>query len=308
MLQWMPTAPDRLIVYNARQARRFVGVVMDVWTGAERVLSRPVYGVSPRGDVAVSLNFSRIARTRPGYGYAGIPDPGREEPTPQEDGLWRIDLDTGRSRLVLSIAQVAAVRPQPSMDGAEHWFNHAQFSPDGSRFAFLHRWRHPGKPGWQTRLFTARPDGSDLCLLAEDGMVSHYDWRDPSHILAWARWHGSDRYYLFTDHSCERSALGEDVLTCDGHCSYSPDRRWVLTDTYPDADDRRTLLLYRPADGLRVDIGRFYSPPELSGPVRCDLHPRWSRDGRQVCIDSAHEGTRQMYVLDVADFDTRPPL
>ncbi|MBC7289368.1 MAG: hypothetical protein H5T86_15270, partial [Armatimonadetes bacterium] len=48
-------------------------------------------------------------------------------------------------------------------------------------------------------------------------------------------------------------------------------------------------------------IGRFFSPPELSGEIRCDLHPRWNRAGDKVCIDSAHTGVRQMYVLDVAD-------
>jgi Tol biopolymer transport system component len=33
--------------------------------------------------------------------------------------------------------------------------------------------------------------------------------------------------------------------------------------------------------------------------LRCDLHPRWSRDSKKVSIDSAHEGSRQIYVLDV---------
>jgi hypothetical protein len=50
-----------------------------------------------------------------------------------------------------------------------------------------------------------------------------------------------------------------------------------------------------------VDIGRFFAPRELYEEIRCDLHPRWSRDGTQVCIDSAHEGSRQMHVLDVAE-------
>ncbi len=267
MLQWMPTAPDRLIVYNARQTARFLGVVLDVRTGAERVLSRPVYALSPRGDAAMSLNFSRIARTRPGYGYDGIPDPGRDVPAPEDDGVWRLDVTTGESRLVLSIAQVAAVRPQPDMDGAEHWINHAQFNTDGSRFAFLHRWRRPAEPGWRTRLFTAGPDGSDLCLLAEEGMVSHYDWRDPSHLLAWARCGGADRYWLFTDRSEERTVVGEGVLTCDGHCSYSPDRRWILTDTYPDAEHRRTLLLYRPG-GRRARRDRPLLQPARTGRPR----------------------------------------
>ena len=62
----------------------------------------------------------------------------------------------------------------------------------------------------------------------------------------------------------------------------------------------RALLLYRPEDGLRVELGPFRSPPELSGEIRCDLHPRWNRDGTKVCFDSAHEGARQLYVMDVS--------
>jgi hypothetical protein len=86
----------------------------------------------------------------------------------------------------------------------------------------------------------------------------------------------------------------------DGHCSYSPDeaRRWIANDTYPDAEQRRTLYVFDTQTGRRTDLGRFYSPPELTQDFRVDLHPRWSRDGRQLCFDSAHEGSRQLYVAD----------
>jgi hypothetical protein len=63
----------------------------------------------------------------------------------------------------------------------------------------------------------------------------------------------------------------------------------------------RTLILFHLASGRRIDIGRFYAPPELQGPVRCDLHPRWSRDGKMICFDSAHEGTRQVYVINATE-------
>jgi hypothetical protein len=77
----------------------------------------------------------------------------------------------------------------------------------------------------------------------------------------------------------------------------------VLTDTYPDKDGFRTLLLFDPATETRTDIGRFHGPFPPDGEIRCDLHPRWNRDGTQVCIDSIHEdGKRQVYRFDVSAF------
>jgi hypothetical protein len=300
MLQWLPAAPDRLIIYNMRLSDRFVSVIRDVGSGEARTLPRPVYAISRDGRSALTLNFSRVHHCRPGYGYEGVPDPWAEDPAPEEDGIWWMDLRTGESRLILSLARVAALEPQPSMEGTRHWFNHLEFNGDDSRFVFLHRWRGEGM--WRTRMFTARPDGSELHCLAHDDYVSHFAWRDRSHILAWAHQRETGVfYYLFTDQSQEKEIVGGGILTVDGHCSYSPDRRWILTDSYPDPDSKRSLILFRPADGRRVTLGRFYSPPELSEEIRCDLHPRWNRDGTQTCIDSAHEGERQVYVMDVGD-------
>ena len=304
MLQWLETAPERLIIYNDRQDDGYVSVVRDVHTGETRTLPRPVYAVSRDGKSAVTLSFSRVHRTRPGYGYVGLPDEWEEEPAPEQDGIYRMDLETGESRLIVSLAQIAAFKHDESMDEGRHWVNHLLFSPDSSRFIFLHRWQ-VGK-GRRTRMFTANPDGSDIACVADHEMVSHFDWRDPRHILAWARQHGrGDYYYLFTDRSRELEIVGEGVLDRDGHCSYSPDRRWILTDSYPDRESYRTLILYRPGENRRIDIGRFYSAKEITGEFRCDLHPRWNRDGTQVCIDSIHEGSRQLYVLDVSEIVRR---
>jgi len=267
----------------------------------------PVYAVSNSGRSAVTLDFSRVHRTRPGYGYVGVRDPWEGEAHPEEDGIYWMDLDSGEHRLVVSLAQIAAFKPDATMAGGEHWFNHLQFCTDDSRFLFLHRWK-VGQ-GRRTRLFTANPDGSDICCVSDHEMTSHFDWRDSQHILAWARRRDiGDRYFLFRDRSSDLEVIGEGVLTADGHCSYSPDRRWFLTDTYPDREDqKRTLLLYHPGEGRRVDIGRFYSPPEITDEIRCDLHPRWNRDGTQVCIDSVHGGHRQMYIVDVGEVTQTAP-
>jgi len=301
MLQWLPRSSDRLIIYNTRERNRFASVILNIKTGESRELPLPIYVISHDGRWMLSLNFARVARTRPGYGYLGVSDLWMKEEAPKEDGIYLMNLETGENQLVVSLAKMASFHPRADMKKTVHWFNHLLFSPDGRRFIFLHRWtRANNKRSWFTRLYTSDMNGEDICLLADDGMVSHFDWRDPIHILAWARKKGvGNHYFLFTDKSEEFKIIGEGVLDCDGHCSHSPDRRWILTDTYPDKHHNRRLLLYQPETGKMVELSRFYSPPELRGEIRCDLHPRWSRDGCCVCIDSTHEGTRQMYVIEV---------
>lgn len=300
MLRWHPSDPEKLIMYNDRRDDHFVGIVRDVKGSEVRIYDRPFYAVTPDGRAALSLNFARLQKNRPGYGYAGVPDPSSEINHPEDDGIYIVNLETGKSRLIISLHQLAFSQPTEDMRGTCHWVNHIQVSRDGFRFAFLHRWR-VGKEGWGTRLYTSNLDGSDLNCLLDGGMVSHYDWMDGHRLLAWTRLPATgDRFVLCDVRDGSKHVLGEDVLTEDGHCSFSPDCKWLLNDTYPDRHNMRTLMLYRIRDGKRFDLARFFSPKDkFWGEIRCDLHPRWSRDGKQVCVDSVHTGQRQMYTVDL---------
>ncbi len=299
MLQWYPEDCDRLLVFNDRSKDSFIARIFDAISLKEiHRLSMPIYALDPKGRYALSLNFSRLHRTRPGYGYAGIEDKWRDKLYPSDDGIYRIDLKTGECELIISIGQLYLTETEESMKNVEHWFNHIQIAPGGERLAFLHRWRKSGGEFW-TRLITANPDGSNVRILARE-IVSHYDWKDATHILAWAKVpEDKTGFFLFEDNTGSYRQIGEGKLTQDGHCSYSPSRDFILTDTYPDSRNLRILILYKEAINEKIDIARFYAPSELTGPVRCDLHPRWSRDGRYICIDSAHEGDRQMYLIDL---------
>jgi hypothetical protein len=300
-LKWLN---DQEIIYNDCDGERYISVIHNVETGAQRALSQPQYSITPDGQHSITLNFSRAYDIRAGYGYAAIADPWRDDNAPQDSGIWRQNLHNGEGELIISIRQIAEWGVDAPDLAAKHWLDHLFFNQDGSRFIFLHRWGQPRQGGgawWKTRLFTAGRDGSSLYCLSDHEAVSHFDWRDPHTVLAWARRHDiGDRYFLFTDQSNHIEIVGEGVLTVDGHCTYSPDKQWILTDTYPDAEGFKTLILWNVQAQQRIDIGRFYGPMPADVDIRCDLHPRWSRDGQQVCIDSIHEGSRQMYVLDVS--------
>lgn len=284
-LQWRPGS-DREVLWNDRQSDRFIAVVLDVKTGRTRTLPRPVDNLSPDGQWALGVDFARIRDFRVGYGYAGIPDPNREVAAPEDSGVYRIHLDTGELRMLVSVAQSAKIEPQrPQLKaGAKRYINHVQWSPDGKRFLFLER------PS--TRLMTAAADESDLRVVMFD--ASHYTWRDDRHILVWT----GDAYRLFEDTPmAEGRVLWEAP---NGHETYLTDRDWVLTDTYPDGNGLQTIYLYHVPTGRRVDLGSFESPKTYRKDWRCDLHPRLTSDGRQVCFDSPHGGNgRQMYLMDL---------
>ena len=301
MLQWDPKTPNDKIYYNDRRNGVYIAVRHSIRNGEERCFERPIYALSPDGSSAFSLNFSRLHTWRPGYGYIGVPDPVSTVGQPDDDGIFRINLNTGESELIISLNQLANTNTLSGMQNTTHWINHIQVSPNGSKIAFFHIWQDSEKE-WKVRFYCCRPDGSELKCILDTGDVSHYDWQDEEHILVWAKAPDvpGTHFLLCNVESGETEIFAGSKLREDGHCSFSPDREWILNDTYPDSHNMRTLMLVRRSDAEIIELDRFYSPKEKWwGEIRCDLHPRWNREGTKVCIDSVHTGSRQMHLIDL---------
>lgn len=120
-----------------------------------------------------------------------------------------------------------------------------------------------------------------------------------------------------------------DVIPLDGHpMTNAFNRDWCVCDTYPDKNGVRDLFLYSFSRNLRLNVSSYKcitDSPDLSlkkqyfqgvdekilksisetklaftrSGLHCDLHPRWSSDGKWIVFDSIHEGTRQIYRIDV---------
>ena len=303
MLQWIPGSAHE-VIWNDREGQHFVSHILNVQTGKKRTLPAPIYAMSPDGKTALHPDFARLHDTRPGYGYAGIVDPNRDTLVPKTTGIWKLDLQTGKERMLFSLADVDAVNDGISKRvNVKQWLNHLLFAQDGSRFCFLHRSVGPkGGSSFDTRLITANPDGTDLYSLDPYGKTSHFIWKDPRHILAWS-WHPSagDKFYIYEDHTRKVEVVGAGVMTENGHCTYLPGNKWILNDTYPDPERYQHPYLYEVATGKRISLGDYRSPPEFKDEFRCDTHPRFSPDGKKVTIDSPHGGNgRQIYLIDIS--------
>jgi hypothetical protein len=309
MLQW---ASAHQVVWNDREGDRFVARLLNVRTGQVRTLPQAIYALAPNGRFAVGTEFSRIQNLRPGYGYAGVPDLHAGEKAPAEIGLYHMDLRTGRSKLLVSLAQLATLPHQGrSVADNWHWFNHLLVSPDSRRVMFLHRWRaaittrqEMAVGGFQTRMVTIGAKGQQLYVLDPSGHSSHFVWRDPRHLFVWTKPVGREwGFWLLEDQTQHATLVGGGTMRQNGHNTYVPhtNNEWVLNDTYPDAERNHTLYLYHIPSGRQVVLGKFHTPPAYTGEWRCDLHPRCNQQGTAVFIDSTHEGLgRQMYRIDIS--------
>jgi hypothetical protein len=297
MAQW--TSGGENIIFNDVVDRRLVARVVSSG-GDERSIPWPVQVLHPYKPEYLSLNYRRLYRLRAEYGYAAAVHNFSPTARLDEDGLWTVNCDSGAAELTVSLSDLVGNDPRPEMEGAEHKVNHALYAPDGERYVFMHRWLSDN--GKFSRLYVSGPDGAAPRLLLDHRMVSHYSWEDETHLLAWARApeHG-DQYYRINVETGKRTVVGEGILNPygDGHPSFSPDGRWMVIDTYPDRARNRHLLLFDRERNALVPVGQFFAPLSYSGPERCDLHPRWSPDGRSLSIDSAHEGRRKSYILNL---------
>ena len=309
MLQWIPgSGPE--VIWNDREGDQFVAHILDVITGEKRTIRSPIYTLSPDGSTGFTADFGRTNDMRPGYGYAGVPDRAFDDNRPDDSGIWRVDLQSGETELILSLDQVANVPwPHGDFSGHKHYFNHLLASPDGSRLEFLHRWRTPhgvmmGGP-LRTRMFTCRADGSDLKIVCDSGQASHFIWRDPDHILVCCSDAGERQMCLINVHSRDLEIVPPGGLReRDGHFSYLPHRNneWLLNDGggqhSPGGADRELMLYHVPTRAV-VPLWSYRLSGAYVDDRRVDLHPRFSSDGTKVVVDAAVDHGRQLYLIDI---------
>jgi hypothetical protein len=305
MLHWHPLDPESKIIYNDQHSDDILSVILDVKSGKKRALPRAVSAVSHNGRWALSLTYGRMGRLRQVVGYKGAKDPNPDNPAPDNDGVFLLDLTTGQSKLAVSIAQVYEhlVKKHPLLQGNHMWFNHIVFNRNDTRFFFLARANLlPGRRR-HTAMFTANTDGSDLReVIAFDKNVSHFDWRNDKEIIATFSIDGPGRkHVLFTDGKANHRVLGDGFLNFDGHCSFSPDQDWIVTDRKYGDTLEQSLLLYnlRSTQGFVLCRYKMGEKKYISGDIRCDFHPRWNRAGDQICFDAIEPAnwTRQLHVV-----------
>ncbi|MBR2801311.1 MAG: glycosyltransferase family 2 protein [Erysipelotrichaceae bacterium] len=285
------------ILHNFFDGRAFRSKAVNILTGECREYCFPVYSLSKDKTFGLSLNFSRLAKLRKDYGYFNLPY--QDLPANEEDGIWYVDLEKDEAQLWLTLAEIAAFCPREDMQGAVHKVNHIDISPDSKRAIFLHRW-YVGKKKY-TRLLCVDIATKELHLLADQDMVSHMAWVGSEKVFGYLRRKDGKDGYAFIDLEGKETVFDDPALVDDGHPTVY-NERYIVTDTYPDYTCRSKLYLIDVQKHSVTKLGEFYSGKKYQDDRRCDLHPRFDKEGKSLTFDSVcREEQRRTYHLDLSE-------
>lgn len=302
MAHWLGTFPNSRIIYNDMVDGEYVSIIMDVHTKQIiKTIPYPVCAVSPNGKEAVSINFSRLRTTRKAYGYGGDGQDARlAVQFPKDDGLVLIDLETGNAKVLVSIYDVKNMVPEVPEDGIEY-FNHILFSRKGSMIFWLAR----ATPMRNTTSFTVNRDGTNIQRCFPDGWGgSHFDWLNDDDLMITGEYKAeSNAHILFTIGKQNYQRLGKGLLDYDGHGTFSPNGKWMVTDTYPSNGllEQKLYLMDMKTEAV-LPMGRYIHPSgfrDNGKDAACDLHPRWSLIGDMIGFNSVTTGERQVYIVNL---------
>jgi hypothetical protein len=294
--QWLSGKKDT-IIYNDYRDGRFVSVICCINEDRldEKIIPYPIYSVHPSGMYAFGLDFVRM-QNNGGYGYRGGEHQESDEIVPEDDGIWKIDLESGKRNLIVSIREVAEIDAQKTSESEPQYITHIVPNAIGTRIAFIHKQKMEDG-GFRNRLMISDVDGGNIYHIPVQ--LSHFNWCGDDEIIAWGRkrefitklrdknilnnplfkpalWavrktRGrlrqkmlGDCYLLCKDKTSEIRKIGVGVLTEDGHPSFSSDGKWLITDTYPNSAHKRTLILYNWKTGEKIDIAKLNSLPNPS--------------------------------------------
>lgn len=258
-------------------------------------------GVAQRGGRFLAINYGRMARLRPVTGYRAAFDWTTGIAHPQDDGIFVVDVASGKKLLLVSFHQLAQALRQgePGAEIPPLFINHTLWNREDDRIFFFVR------GGWNSRSrkinqpFTIWPDGTHLTPLKQH-IGGHPEWDWEYRMIE-----SIDERQIIYDTERQRivGQLGTPQIfpKPEGDIALSPDGKWFVNGYKVGHEKKNYFVIYRRSNGVHVrspgfDIGRW-----ASGDLHLDPSPCWNRDSTLLLVPglSSSDGTRQLFLIEI---------
>ncbi len=313
MFYWNPRHPETQFFFNDRdpETNLVYTVLYDIEQKKRireyRFEDPPVAngGVSPTGEFFLAINYGRMARLRPTTGYPGAADPTAATPAPDNDGIFRVDVETGKQKLIVSFRQLRDLLRErhKKIEAVEFYINHSLCNRTGEYVYFFAR---GGKSMAVNVPCSVRTDGTEL--RAHEHIGGHPEW-DEGTVVIGAKDGRQVRYDINQQAIVGRIATREIIPEPEGDISLSPDANWLACgysigargQTRPSRDcPHNRYVIVRRSDGAYARSPKFSRGPYKDGALRIDGAPRWNREQTAILFPAmTDDKTRQLHLIEV---------
>lgn len=316
------------LIYNIIKRNCLGSVVVDLQGEIVFQIPVPVAAVNNADGKIVSYDFHKLKRLRRGYHYAPTFEPNNN----LKNNIILYNPKRSELTELISLSECQRAFFKPSMRGAEHFFQHCMFSPEGDKLAFLHRWREDNG-NMHSHLIILNLDNGKIENASKSSRCTHFTWIDNFNLVLFTSKENpatllrqyisntllevlalkiyrkiqqnsqrgkamlqTDNYFRYDVHKSELNSF-TSLNNTDGH-PHNVDSQILVTDTYPDTNATQKLMFLNKNDGtllneLCFDVDITY----FNSPLRCDFHPRVSPSKKYISIDVVHAGRRFQSVI-----------
>lgn len=326
-LQWLNQCEA---IYNVNYDDKFKSCIYNIETKEKKILDFPIYSYSSITKKFLYIDYTRLWHYWKSYGYHSKSSTKLKDI--DSDGVFLSDFNNN-IELLLSIKDAIKLCGLEKID-SPIFLAHPTFNPDGNKCVSLLRFIN--KSGNLISYLICTDLNLKKNKIISRERVSHFEWITNDKIVVWSRILNNKlqsirnndflekfiivtlkkiinklnpnikkkllntHYHLIDINNNNHKVLDKQNLTEDGHPQISTDNKYLITDTYPNKEGFQKLLLYNIKKDKTLELGFFKSSEYLKeNKVKYDLHPRWSKSGKLISIDSSHEGNRQSYIIDI---------
>ena len=314
MFYWNPQAPETQFFFNDRDVKtgRVFAVLYDIENRKRvreyRYDDTPIGngGVAQNGGTFLGLNYGRLARLRLVTGYPDALDWSKDDNAPDNDGIFIVDIRTGKKRLLVSYRQLAEQLKQRKLyiRDTALFINHTLWNRRGDHVYFFVRggWHQRG-----TRINTPcsiHVDGTGLAL-HDMHIGGHPEWAEDNLLIGRQ---GKNQILYDVDKKKVVGHLGTPEIfpNPEGDISLSPNGEWFVNGYKK--GNKNYYAVYRRSDGAYGRSEGLDKGP-YGGDIRIDPAPRWNRTSDAILVPGiAKNRTRQMFVIRVVATGGSPPV
>ena len=292
-LQWHPK--KNIIFFNKKERGIYITKKIDLNSNKIKKLNFSIYNMNSSGNMFLVADFIKIGKLRQGYGF-------ETRKSKKISNLKKSKLTIANENGKFFFLYSFNATKKKSVLGC--YINHQTFSPNSDKIAYFYTIL---KKDNQRQIFfyyyCLKKKKNFLIELSKSNLISHYCWKNNNEILFTMKIFKKKYSYILYNINLNKFENLNSELSNDGHPMFNPKNSDLfVSDTYPNLFGFQKLFIYSLKKKKIIWKRYIYSPYKFKGIIRCDLHPRWSNDGKKIMIDFVQNGNRNIGVFDIKNY------